>query len=43
MDKIEEKLGKLQIMIESLELKILRKIMEKNHEKELALTHLNRN
>jgi len=43
MENVEEKLEKLQIMLESIELKILRKIMEKEHEKELPLTHINRN
>jgi len=43
MEEIETKLEKLQLMLEHLELKIHRKIMEKTHEKELALTHSNRN
>ena len=43
MENIEEKLEKLQIILESLELKIHRKIMEKAHEKELTLTRSNRN
>jgi hypothetical protein len=43
MDKIENKLEKLQLGLEHLELKIHRKIMEKTNEKELSLTHTNRN
>lgn len=39
MKTIEEKLGELQIKLESLELKIHRKILEKENEKELPLTH----
>jgi hypothetical protein len=43
MDKIESKLEKLQLQLEHLELKIHRKIIEKENEKELSLTHTNRN
>jgi len=41
MDKIEEKLEKIQFELEHLELKIHRKIMEKEHEEKLSLTHTN--
>ena len=43
METLEEKFEKTQIMLETIELKIHRKIMEKEHEKELTLTHINRN
>ena len=43
MDTIESKLEKLQIDLEHLELKLHRKIMERENEKELTLTHTNRN
>ncbi|VVB79513.1 Uncharacterised protein [uncultured archaeon] len=41
MKTIEEKLEALQVMLERLELKVHRKIMEREHEKELPLTHSN--
>lgn len=43
MDKIEIKLEKLQIDLEHLELKLHRKIIERENEKKFALTHINRN
>jgi len=42
MNTIEEKLEKLQFDLEHLELKIHRKIMEKENEKELALAYTHR-
>lgn len=39
MENIEEKLEKMQFMLEHLELKIHRKIMEKQNEKELSSSH----
>lgn len=43
MDTIEEKFEELQIRLESLELKIHRKILEKENEKELTSTYIDRN
>lgn len=43
MKTIEEKFEKLQILLESLELKIHRKILEKENEEKLTLTHIDRN
>lgn len=41
MGNIEEKMDKLQLELEHLELKLHRKIMEKTNEKELSSPHTN--
>lgn len=41
MKNIEQKVEEIQLMIERLELKIHRKIMEKENEKELSPAHSN--
>jgi hypothetical protein len=41
MKTFEEKLEEIQFMLEHLELKIHRKVMEKTNEKELSFTYPN--
>jgi len=43
MEKIEDKIEQIQFLLEHLELKLHRKIMEKANEQELPLAHSNRN
>jgi len=43
METIEQKIEKIQVMLENLELKIHRKILEKEDEEKLTLTYINRN
>jgi hypothetical protein len=41
MESIEFKLEKINLLLERVETKILRKIMEKEDEEELTSTHIN--